>query len=133
MMKWAVIHNNKVIDNVMWSGLNDWVYPFAHDHLIENKYNSLVIGMYYEDGEWKMPLNDTINWLHPEYSMRIVAPVILATEYPDILFELTVREKLPIEEVEDNIYIYCNSIDPKYQDLFDELEGVVSIETQENE
>ena len=67
-MKWAVIYNNKVINNVMWSGLNDWVYPFAHDELIENDNNFYKIGMTFEGGEWHDPIpSDEINT--PDISM----------------------------------------------------------------
>ena len=55
-MKWAVIYNGKVINNILWSGLNDWVYPFSHDELLENDNNFYKIGMYFENGVWNDPL-----------------------------------------------------------------------------
>jgi hypothetical protein len=58
-MKWAIIHNNKVINNVFWSGQNDWVYPFPHDELLPNDDNTYKIGMYFENGQWKDPIPST--------------------------------------------------------------------------
>lgn len=55
MKKWAIIYNNKVINNVFWSGDNDWVYPFAHDQILPNDDNFYKIGMINENGEWFIP------------------------------------------------------------------------------
>ena len=54
-MKYAVIHNNRVINNVFWSGKSDWVYPFPHDEIVPNDDNAYKIGMVQDGGKWVIP------------------------------------------------------------------------------
>ena len=125
-MKHAVIYNNEVIDMTMWDGVSDWTYPRPHDEI--RPAGTLAIGMKFDGTDWYMPETTHNDWAHSEYPKRIIAPASIATDYPQLLFELTVRRKLPIEEVGETVQIYCTEILPQDQALVDSLQGVLTIE-----
>lgn len=55
MKQWAIIYKNKVVNRIIWSGENNWIYPFAHDEMIEDNEGFYKIGMVKVDGVWTMP------------------------------------------------------------------------------
>lgn len=57
----------------------------------------------------------------------ITAPKALIAMYPELLFDLAVRRKLPMVESGDNVLIYCNWIDPDHQALIDNSNGMITI------
>jgi hypothetical protein len=103
----------------MWDGVSEWKYPFPHDEI--RPAGTLAIGMKFDGMDWYMPEMPVNDWLHPDYEKRIIAPATIATSYPELLFELTVVRKLPVEAVGENVHIYCNYIDPEHQQLVDAL------------
>ncbi len=66
---------------------------------------------------------DDESWHYPDLLKRIVAPIELANEYPQIKVWFDLR-KLPVVVVEDTVYLYCNYIEPNHQSLVDGLEFV---------
>jgi hypothetical protein len=58
MKKYAVIHDNKVIDSIYLDkeANPEWVYPFPHDEIVENENNFYKRDWYFEDGKWKEPI-----------------------------------------------------------------------------
>ena len=56
MKIYAVIHKDKVINRIIWSGEGNWKYPFPHDELIEDNEGFYNIGMYFEEGQWHQPI-----------------------------------------------------------------------------
>lgn len=121
-MKYAVIENDKVVNVIEWDGIAQ--IPF--NNLIQSE--TLGIGMELIEGEWIMPEQPVNDWEHPDYSMRIVVPTTLIEQYPMMLFDLTVRRKLPLEEGDGVVCIYCNEILESDQSLVDQLEGVIVVE-----
>lgn len=67
------------------------------------------------------------SWHYSEFAKRIVAPLELANQYPQIKVWFDLRN-LPIEVVGNTAYLYCNEIDPVHQALVDALQGVITIE-----
>jgi hypothetical protein len=67
------------------------------------------------------------DWHYSNFSKRIVAPLELANQYPQIKVWFDLRN-LPIEVVGETAYLYCNEIDPLHQSLVDSLQGIVTIE-----
>lgn len=65
-------------------------------------------------------------WHYPDFPLRIVAPITLANEYPQIKVWFDLRE-LPIKVSGDTAYLYCNFIEPMHQQLVDAIE-VVTLE-----
>ena len=51
MKVWLVLKNNYVIDRVLWDGETEWQYPGEHDYLIEDVYEEVAIGSWYEESE----------------------------------------------------------------------------------
>jgi len=49
-MKYAIIHNDEVINVINWDGITHFQYPFEHDEMIQS--NELQIGMKLIDGVW---------------------------------------------------------------------------------
>lgn len=121
-MKYAVIENNKVVNIIEWDGVTE----IQLTNLIQSE--TLGIGMELIDGEWVMPEQPVHDWEHPDYGMRIVVPVAFVEQYPSMLFDLTVRRKLPLEEVDDDVHIYCNEILESDQALVDQLQGEIVVE-----
>ena len=71
------------------------------------------------------------NWEYPQLEKRIVAPISLVLQYPQ--FEVWFRlNDLPISNINDTIYCYCNTILPEHQALVDSLAGVITIENNPN-
>ena len=72
-----------------------------------------------------------VNWHHPEFEKRIVAPASLVNDYPAIGVHMWIN-KLPIEPSTDGnlLYLYMNLIRPEHQALVDSLEGVLTIENR---
>ena len=50
-MKYAIIHNDEVINVINWDGITPFQYPFEHDSMVQS--NELQIGMKLIDGVWK--------------------------------------------------------------------------------
>ena len=130
-MKHAVIYNNEVIDMTMWDGVSEWKYPFPHDEI--RPAGTLAIGMKFDGTDWYMPEKPVNDWQHPDYEKRIIAPAGIATTYPELLFDLTVIRKLPIEQVGDRVHIYCHTIAEEHQAMVDSLQGEIIIESQTTE
>ena len=51
-MKYAIIHNDEVINVINWDGITPFQYPFEHDSMIQS--DELQIGMKLIDGVWKI-------------------------------------------------------------------------------
>ena len=49
-MKYAIIHNDEVINVINWDGITPFQYPFEHDEMIQS--DELQIGMKLIDGVW---------------------------------------------------------------------------------
>lgn len=129
-MKLAIIHNNEVINKIIWDG----EAPFTlTEGMILSDDDSLQIGMKLIDGEWIMPEQQVNDWEHLDYSIRIVVPKSLITAYPEMLFELAVRRKLPMEEIEDVVRVYCNEILEQDQTLIDSLGREIIIQDKPEE
>jgi len=115
--------------------LNQTIYRNYSDkgYQIRNK----TTGMFYTDVnssvdyEYEELEPDGDEWQHPDYSLRIIAPQSIATDYPALLYELTVRRKLPIEEVGDKVHIYCNEILQQDIPLFQQLADILHVEDKE--
>ena len=60
----------------------------------------------------------TDDWKYMEFGLRVVAPLILANQYPQIEVWFRLNE-LPIEICDDIAYLYCNAIQPFHQELID--------------
>lgn len=69
------------------------------------------------------------NWHYYDFAKRIVAPIDLANQYPQIKVWFDLRN-LPIEVSGNTCYLYCNEIDPVHQQLVDNLQGVITIENR---
>lgn len=54
MKKYLVIHNELVIDTILWDGQSAWSYPFPYDHLMECD-GFAGIGWSFIDGEMIAP------------------------------------------------------------------------------
>lgn len=57
----------------------------------------------------------------------ITAPKQLISLYPELLFDLAVRRKLPIVEDGETLLIYCNWIDPEHLQFINNSNGVITI------
>lgn len=66
-------------------------------------------------------------WHHPDFSKRIIAPVDLVMQYPQVETWFRIND-LPIVRVLTTLYCYCNVILPTHQQLTDALQGVITIE-----
>ena len=49
-MNYVIIHNNEVINKVIWDGETKFNYPFPYDEMIQS--DELQIGMKLIDGVW---------------------------------------------------------------------------------
>ncbi len=68
-------------------------------------------------------------WTHPQFSMRMIVPKSLLSEYPHIAMQLLIRQ-LPIQE---NVFtqeyiVYMNTIMPEHESLVDELGNTLVVE-----
>jgi len=77
----------------------------------------------------EQPYNEN-GWQSRTCNMRIVAPISLVNIYPQLLFDLTVVRKLQLEQSGNNIFIYCNFIEPEHQLLIDESNGLIFVENR---
>jgi hypothetical protein len=50
-MKYAIIHNDEVINVINWDGITPFHYPFEYDSMVQS--DELQIGMKLIDGVWK--------------------------------------------------------------------------------
>jgi len=50
-MKWFVIKDNYVIDNIEWDGTTPYTYPFPHDYLKQDTEFVAGVGDWYESTE----------------------------------------------------------------------------------
>jgi hypothetical protein len=100
----------------------------------KENYSYPVDGWYWFDSEnqakkfFGVP-NETPSPDSPDVTNKyvITAPKTLIAMYPELLFDLAVRRKLPIEESGDYILIYCNWIDPNHQTMIDNSNGMITI------
>lgn len=72
-------------------------------------------------------IQDTRNWHHPEYAIRIVAPVTLVFSYPQFYIWFMVNN-LPIEKSDNTLYLYCNEILPEHQVFVEQLMDIITVE-----
>lgn len=72
-------------------------------------------------------VEDTRNWHHPQYALRIVAPITLVMSYPQFYIWFLVNN-LPVEKSENTLYLYCNEILPEHQVFVDNLKEIITIE-----
>lgn len=73
-----------------------------------------------------------LSWNYPEYAIRILAPVLLGVEYPGFKALWDLRE-LPIQKIDnDYIYMYCDYIEPNFQDLVLQLSSSALIQLEGN-
>ena len=66
------------------------------------------------------------DWKHHSFSKRIIAPIELANQYPQIKVWFDLKG-FPIEVVDNLVHLYCNTIEPSHQQLVDSLD-VITIE-----
>lgn len=66
------------------------------------------------------------DWMYP-YPIRIVAPKMLALQYPQIYVWFQMNN-LPVEVIGDLAHLYCNEIMPEHQALIDANAGVIEIQ-----
>ena len=128
-MNYAIIKDSEII-NMVISHDGEPGYPFPYDSIIPDLHNVLAKGMKHNGENWYLPEVEQNNWQHPEYPMRIIAPTEISTAYPELLFEMTVRRKLPIEEVGQSVHIYCTEIAEEDAATFAYLqgEGIITVE-----
>lgn len=125
-MNYAIIKDNKVINRVVWDCASDWTYPFPHDEIREDEAGLLAIGAVWDGETWTIQVERI--WHHLDYPMRIKAPLTLINTYPQLLFRLSVIQKLPIEQDGDFALIYCYKIDEEDQEVFNQLADLLTIE-----
>lgn len=76
--------------------------------------------------EYELAVRD---WVHPEYKLRIVAPVELIMQDIGIkMYGWFQLNNLPVEKVNGGVHLYCNEILTSHQSIIDGLEGVITIE-----
>jgi hypothetical protein len=66
-------------------------------------------------------------WHHPQFAKRIIAPVELVMQYPQIETWFRIND-LPIVRQDTTLFCYCNVILETHNQLVDALQGIVSIE-----
>ena len=71
-------------------------------------------------------------WHHPQFAKRIIAPVDLVMQYPQVETWFRIND-LPIVREDTTLYCYCNLILPAHQQLVDALQGVVTIKDRPTE
>lgn len=75
---------------------------------------------------------DVNGWQSGSCNLRIVAPITLVNSYPQLLFDLTVIRKLQLEQSGNNVYIYCNYIEPEHKAIIDGSGGLIYVENKSN-
>jgi hypothetical protein len=50
-MRWLVLKDNYIINNIEWDGVTPYTYPFPHDFLMNGENNPAGIGDWYESSE----------------------------------------------------------------------------------
>lgn len=50
-MRWLVLKDNYVINNIEWDGVTPYTYPFPHDFLMNGEDTLASIGDWYEVSE----------------------------------------------------------------------------------
>lgn len=50
-MRWLVLKDNYIINNIEWDGITPYTYPFPHDFLMNGENNPASIGDWYEASE----------------------------------------------------------------------------------
>jgi len=68
-------------------------------------------------------------WHHPQFEKRIIAPIELVMQYPQMEIWFRINN-LPIVKEGNTLYCYCNVILEAHSQLVDSLQGIVSIETR---
>jgi hypothetical protein len=71
-------------------------------------------------------------WHYPAFAKRIIAPVELVMQYPQVETWFRLNE-LPILRENATLFCYCNVILPAHQQLVDALQGIVTIENRPTE
>ena len=66
------------------------------------------------------------DWMYP-YPIRIVAPKMLALQYPQIYVWFQMNN-LPVEVIGDLAHLYCNEIMPEHQTIIDANSSKIKIE-----
>jgi len=66
-------------------------------------------------------------WHHPQFNKRIIAPVDLVMQYPQVETWFRIND-LPIVRELTTLYCYCNVILAAHQQLIDALQGVITVE-----
>lgn len=63
-MRWFVIKNNYIIDDIEWDGITSYIYPKPHDSLMNGDNNPAGIGDWYEptEGVFYRPLTTPPDW-----------------------------------------------------------------------
>ena len=67
------------------------------------------------------------DWHHPQFNKRIIAPVDLVMQYPQVETWFRIND-LPIVRELTTLYCYCNVILSAHQQLIDALQGVITVE-----
>ena len=68
-------------------------------------------------------------WQHPQFEKRIIAPVELIMQYPQMETWFRINN-LPIVRVDTTLFCYCNVILEAHNQLVLALQGIVSIENR---
>jgi len=69
------------------------------------------------------------NWKHSQYLKRIIAPKGLLFDDIGIqMYGWFQLNNLPVELIDNNIYLWCNEILPEHQAIVDNLQGVIVIQ-----
>jgi hypothetical protein len=50
-MRWLVLKDNYIINNIEWDGITPYTYPFPHDFLMNGENTPAGIGDWYESSE----------------------------------------------------------------------------------
>ena len=69
----------------------------------------------------------SLGWHHPQFNKRIIAPVDLVMQYPQVETWFRIND-LPIVRELTTLYCYCNVILAAHQQLIDALQGVITVE-----
>jgi hypothetical protein len=80
----------------------------------------------------KNKLMQDIDWLARYYKIKIVAPEALLMEYPSI-HNWFIFKGLPLVNIKDKAILFCDSIQPQFQPLLDNLVSKKIIQVYEKE
>jgi len=106
---------NTITEKLSWTWVVDSIaLEYRKEWVIENK------------TPYEIAMED---WRYPQYLKRIIAPKELLFDDIGIkMYGWFQLNKLPVELIDTNIYLWCNEILDEHQAIVDSLDGVIVIE-----